>query len=241
MKYVIAFAVLGILLSWTAISHGGWWYVLLWCAVSFFGLSVGYAGIGSRVFCKTPDGRIPVWAKITHSPFMLYSAAMWHLVRLLSREEAYNSVSDDLIVGRRLLAGELPAGIVNVVDLTAEVEDPYEIRKTTHYVSLPILDGSVPTRQALRSTIRKLSRGMTFVHCAQGHGRTGLFALAVLAERDRIQSFDEGMSLIKQARPGISLNTTQEKFIKKYIAEHVTKSVAATRAPEAQRSPLTQE
>jgi protein-tyrosine phosphatase len=57
------------------------------------------------------------------------------------------------------------------------------------------------------------------VHCAQGHGRSGLFAIAFLAERNRIQSLDEGLALIKAARPGVGLNSTQVQFLRIYIVE----------------------
>ena len=43
-------------------------------------------------------------------------------------------------------------------------------------------------------------------------------ALAFLAERGRIRSYEEGISLIKAARPGVALNKTQERFIRDYIA-----------------------
>ena len=218
MKYSLTFALLGALTSYLAVSLGGWWYLLLWFAISFFTLSAGYAGVGPRVFSKQPDGTIPLWVKIIHFPFLLYSALVWHITRIVSRENPFDKVEADLIIGRRLRVKELPHGVVNYVDLTAEFEDPREIRHSTNYVSVPILDAGVPEPDALRSAISRLSPGMTFVHCAQGHGRTGLFTLVLLAERGRIQSFDEGMAVIKQARPGIGFNRTQDQFIRSYVA-----------------------
>ena len=184
-----------------------------------FALSAGYAGLGARIFCKQPDGIIPIWIKILHFPFMLYSYLIWHIARLTSRENAVDRVSANLYLGRRLLPGEVPEGVVNYVDLTAELEDPMSIRDSTNYIKLPILDGDVPGREALRTTLSHLCDEVTYVHCAQGHGRTGLFALAVLAERGIVSSFQEGMAMVKAARPGISLNKEQEDFIRGYIAE----------------------
>lgn len=206
-------------MCYLAVSLGGWSYLLLWFAISFFTLSAGYAGVGPRVFCKQSDGTIPLWVKIIHFPFLLYSAFVWHITQVLSRENPFDKVEDDLIIGRRLRDRELPHGIVNYVDLTAEFEDPKEIRQSTNYVSVPILDAGVPRPDALHSAISRLSPGITFVHCAQGHGRTALFTLALLAKRGRIQSFDEGMALIKQARPGIGFNRMQDQFIRSYVAE----------------------
>ena len=207
------------MVSYLAIILGSWWNLLHWLSLTFFAMSVGYAGFGARVFGKQSDGRLPVWSKIVHFPYLAFSQCVWQIARLLSRENPVDKVSDDLILGRRLYARELPAGISNYVDLTAEAEDPESIRKTEMYFTLPILDASVPSSDALHLAITRLKPGPTFVHCAQGHGRTGLFALALLAEHHQIQSFDDGMAIIKTVRPGVGLNKTQESFIKTYIAE----------------------
>jgi protein-tyrosine phosphatase len=224
MKYAITFAMLAALICYLAVSLGGWWYLLLWFAISFVALSAGYAGVGPRVFLKQPDGRIPRWVKIVHFPFFLYSKVVWYFTHILGHENPFDRLEEDLILGRRLHAGELPSGIVNYVDLTAEFEDPKEIREATNYVSLPILDASVPSPQELISALSRLREGTAYVHCAQGHGRTGLFALALLSTRGRVLSFEEGFSFLKGVRPGIGLNKTQETFIRRFIAEHGARS-----------------
>jgi hypothetical protein len=218
MKYSVTFFILGGLVSYLPITLGEWWHVLHWFSLSCFALSAGYAGLGARILGKRPDGCIPVWARFIHLPFLLYSGTVWQISCFLSRENPWDKVSDDLILGRRLRTKELPCGIVNYVDLTFEFEDPKTIRESKHYINLPILDAGVPMPDALHLAISKLKPGVTFVHCAQGHGRTGIFALALLYELGRIQSFDEGMAFIKNVRPGIGLNKTQERFIKKYLA-----------------------
>ncbi len=219
MKYSITFLMLGGLVSYLGIHLGGWWNALHWFSLSCVLLASGYAGLGPRVFGKRPDGRIPLWSRILHLPFMIYSEMMWHLVRLLSRENPTDAVSEDLVLGRRLLASELPPGISNYVDLTAETEDPATIRQSEAYLAFPILDAGVPDRQALKKTVSGLRPGRTFVHCAQGHGRTGLFALALLATRGQIESFEDGIKKLKAVRPGLDLNTKQEAFMRDYIGE----------------------
>lgn len=220
MKYSLTFALLGALVCYWAVSLGGLWHFLVWIAISFFTLSAGYAGIGPKIFCKRPDGTIPLWAKIIHLPFLIYSAIIWYCMLILSRENPFDKVGDNLILGRRLLANELPPNIVNYVDLTAEFEDPLDIRQSTNYISLPILDASVPSPQGLISALSRLRSGNTYVHCAQGHGRTSLFALALLSTQGSVRSFEDGFSLLKEVRPGIGLNNAQETFIRKFISEH---------------------
>lgn len=101
---------LAVLVSYLAISLGGWCHVLHWFSLSCFLLAAGYAGLGPRVFGKRPNGRIPIWSRIVHLPFMLYSEVVWHLVRILSRENPIDEVSEDLVLGRRLRASNyLPA------------------------------------------------------------------------------------------------------------------------------------
>jgi protein-tyrosine phosphatase len=219
MKYALTFALLGALVCYWAVSLSGWWYLLVWIAISFFILSAGYAGLGAKIFCKRSDGTIPLWVKIIHFPFLLYLSVVWTFIRMLSRENPFDKVGDDLILGRRLFTSELPHGIVNYVDLTTEFEDPKEIRETTNYVCLPILDASVPSSQGLISALSRLRAGTTYVHCAQGHGRTALFALALLWTQGGFRSFEDGFFFLKKVRPGIGLNKAQEAFIKKFIAE----------------------
>jgi len=177
----------------------------------------GHVWLGPRVIGKREDGTIPTWAKGLHLFFMLGYWAELEVTARLGRENSFDSVSDDLIIGRRLKTRELPSGIVNYVDLTGELEDPKSIRAMTNYISLPILDGGVPTTDELRSIIERLAPGTTYVHCTRGHGRTGLFTLALLVERGSIQSFNDGMATLRRGRPGMYLNAAQEKFIRCYI------------------------
>ena len=217
MKYTIAFLIIGGLVSALACSLGEWWHLLHWFSLSCFALSAGYAGLGARVFGKRSDGRIPIWSKITHLPYMIFAECVWQLVRVCSRENPTDAVTDELILGRRLRTSELSEDVANYVDLTAETEDPKAIRDRMGYIAFPILDASVPSPTALRSAISRLSPGRTFVHCAQGHGRTGLFAIALLADRRHIQSYEEGLAILKAVRPGVGLNKTQEAFARNYI------------------------
>lgn len=221
MKYPITFLMLGGLVSYLALQLGGWWHAMHWFSLSCFLLAAGYAWLGPQIFGKRSDGRIPIWSRLVHLPFMLCSEAVWHLVRVLSRENPIDEVLEDLVLGRRLRAAELPSDISNYVDLTAETEDPAVIRKSEAYLAFPILDAGVPDRHALKEVVSGLRPGKTFIHCAQGHGRTGLFALALLAERGKIASFEEGVQKLKAVRPGVGLNRSQEAFMREYLGEQI--------------------
>lgn len=142
---------------------------------------------------------------------------VWHLYRLTSREDAFNSIGDDLVVGRRLLPGEVPDEFDHYVDLTSEFEEPRSIREKEGYLCMPIMDAGVPTRLELEHAMARMAKGRTYIHCAQGHGRTGLFALALLYQRGRVANAEDGLKLLRQTRPAISLNRQQQRFIAEYM------------------------
>ena len=86
-------------------------------------------------------------------------------------------------------------------------------------MAFPILDAAAPEPQALRAAVSRLGRGPTFVHCAQGYGRTGLFALAILLSSGAVKDVQEGLSLLASARPAIRLNPDQFTCIEAYAKE----------------------
>jgi protein-tyrosine phosphatase len=120
------------------------------------------------------------------------------------------------VVGRRLLAHEVVGEFANYVDLTAEFSEPSAIRRNPGYMSVPILDGSAPDPAALDQAVSRLRPGRTFIHCAQGHGRTGLFALAMLLRSGRAGSADEGLRKLQAARPGVRLSKVQLRCIERF-------------------------
>lgn len=204
------------LLAGSALYPSVRWF-LIWSGISFCSVALGYAGVGPRVFGKTSSGQIPLALKILNLPYLAYTWLVWHLVRLLSREAAFNTIDDNLVIGRRLLASEAPEGFDHYVDLTAEFEEPAPIRARPCYRCLPILDASVPTIEELRGAVESSASGRTFVHCAQGHGRTGLFALALLLRRGRVQTIEEGVGLLRSLRPAVRLNREQVAFAHRYL------------------------
>lgn len=227
MRHAILFSVLGASLIAIALSNGGAWYLLLWLAVNFWCIAVGYAGAGAGILGKGPAGRIAFWAKVVYLPYFLFSSCVWHLGRLLIRESAYNEIAPGLLLGRRLLTHEVPAGIANYVDLTAEFEDSVTIRKGRNYICLPVLDASVPVPDKLKTALSQAREGSTYVHCAQGHGRSALFALLLLADRGIVHSCEDGLALLQKARPGIRLNSAQRVFVERYMKQDPKGTVAS--------------
>lgn len=217
MKYAITFGILSLtLIAGSTLCPSARWFIV-WAGISFGSVALGYAGVGPRVFGKKPSGRIPLALKILNFPYLAYTGFVWHMVRLLSREAPFNTINNNLVIGRRLLEREAPEGFDHYVDLTAEFEEPAFIRKRQGYRCLPILDASVPRVEDLISAVENTATGRAFVHCAQGHGRTGLFALALLLRRGNVQTIEEGVDLIRSLRPAVRLNREQIHFAHRYL------------------------
>lgn len=218
-RYGFLFLTLAAALSFLAIRTSGLTLLALWPALGFVIMSAGYQRLGAAVFGKRADGSMPVWAHILHGPFMLYSHVVLALLCQTRARRAFDAFDETLLLGRRPRTRELPAGIRNIVDLTAEIRDQAGVRGHAGYVCFPILDGGIPNAAELRRAVRRLRPGSTLIHCALGHGRTGMFALALLAERGRIRSLEEGLRLLQLARPGIGLNSSQARFMEAYLAD----------------------
>jgi protein-tyrosine phosphatase len=188
----------------------------LWPGGDFLLVGIAHAAGAHRILGKRPDGTLPCWSWLVFLPLLLYTSAVWHVIRLVSREPSQNAVTGELTVGRRLLPFELHQDFDNYVDLTAEFPEPAAIRRSNSYCCFPILDGASPTPDALAEAVDRLQPGKTFIHCAKGHGRTGLFALAVLLRLKKARTVEDGLRLLKAARPGISLSRAQRKCIEAF-------------------------
>lgn len=229
MKYAITLGIMSLaLFTGSEVYPNARWF-LIWAGISFGSVALGYAGIGPRVFGKNERGQIPLALKILNLPYLAYTWFVWHIVRLLSREAAFNTINDNLVIGRRLLAGEAPEGFDHYVDLTAEFEDPAAIRGRPGYRCLPILDASVPKVEDLRSVVESSVEGRAFVHCAQGHGRTGLFALALLLRRGSVQTIEDGVGLLRRLRPAVRLNREQVEFAHRYLKTNAEQAMDVNR------------
>ena len=207
---------LGVALVVLGILERGWFLIAVWLGGNFLVLGVAHSRGSHRVFGKRADGTLPLWSWLVFLPLLLYTTMVWHLIRLFSREPAHSVVTEQLVVGRRLLPSEFQGEFDNFVDLTAEFSEPSSIRHSPSYRSFPILDGGAPTPEALRAAVASLRPGRTVIHCAQGHGRTGLFALAVLLSSGIARNVEDGLQMLTKARPGIRLSKGQHRCIQAY-------------------------
>ncbi len=216
MSRRISILLVGLVLVVFGIVNGGWCLLLLWPGANFLALGIAHLKNASGIFGKQANGTLPFWSWLIFLPLLLYTILVWRIACLLSREPAQNMVTSDLVVGRRLYPSEVDGEFANYIDLTSEFSEPTAIRHLPAYQCFPILDGGIPRIEDLNNAINRLRPGRTFIHCAQGHGRTGLFAIAVLLKRGLIQNVDEGLEKLRASRPGIRLNKIQQEWIEKF-------------------------
>jgi protein-tyrosine phosphatase len=219
MSYAIMLGALGCGLMGLGAQRGWPGGVIVWLGADFLALSVAHAVGGHGLSGKRADGTIPWWSRVVFLPLTLVLETVWRVWRFGSREPAISRVNDWLAVGSRPRGGEGYEAFDIVVDLTAEFEDPSAIRRRTGYRAFPILDGSSPDEEALRRILRSLAGERIFVHCAQGHGRTGLVAAALLIERGTADSAEDAVRVLQQARPKIALNAGQWKCLRAYCGQ----------------------
>lgn len=213
MLFGVSLAALGVIVGAQAWSHGGWGWLLLWPGGALMVVGGAYLASYRGIFGKRPDGTLGALAVLALWPFLGLTWGTWHLVRIVSREPPIDVLSPWLRVGRRLLRHELPREIDHVVDLTAEFR---EIARARGYTCLRILDGGVPDRDELRRALDAVPRtGTTLVHCAQGHGRTALFAACLLIDREGREA-EAALALIGDARPGARMNRAQRRFVEEF-------------------------
>jgi hypothetical protein len=209
-------AVLGCLAafaSWRLGAPVGW--LLAWFALACLIVAAAYALNWPSVFAKTTKAPARLLHQFALLPYLAYTRFVWHLVRLLSSEAASNHLIEGVRIGRRLLRHEIPADIDLVVDLTAELP---KMASGATYLCLPILDAGVPDAASLVRAVTSVSSAKrVFIHSAQGHGRTALFAACVLIHRG--YSAQAAIDAVLVARPGARMNRVQLAFVADFATQ----------------------
>jgi len=192
-----------------------WGLVFAYPALSFLLVGLGYLGWGAWMLGKRGDGTRHWWGYLLGGPFLVFMRLGRELLwRANHREPVYDEVARGVYVGRWPRRAGLPEGVTMVVDLTSELTAAACIRDTPEqYVCLPTLDGSAPSGAALRALLDRLAdhEGALYVHCAAGHGRSAMFAAALLVRRGHAEDVTAAVALMKRARPKVRLVPTQAR------------------------------
>lgn len=207
---------LGVLVGLNSWIQGGEWvWIGLWLAANLIWLGIAYIRRDSAVFGKQADGSLSKSRTLLFLPWLLFTWSVWRLSLLLPEPKTHR-INEKLTIGRRLIGQERPTGIHTILDMTAEFPEPASVRNGMRYLCLPTLDASAPSPDALLATIHGIKpEEHVFIHCAQGHGRTGLAAIALLLHRGVVGEIEEGLVQLRNIRPGISLSSAQRSCLEK--------------------------
>lgn len=220
MNYAAMLSILGACVVALGILQGGWALLSIWLGANFVMLGLAHHYDWVRVFGKRSDGSLAWWSWVLFLPLQLLTHGVWHLRRLVDWNSKFDEVTPDLVLGRRLLSFEsrslLTTSIVNYVDLTSEFQEPRSIRQNPAYVSVPMLDGSELDCDTLAAAIEKLRPGRTYIHCAQGRGRTAVFAIALVLARGEATTVKEALAMLRVARPKVRLNCSQRACVNEF-------------------------
>ena len=221
MLYALVFLALAAQLATFAILLGGWGYLLAWPACSFLTVALGYFGLGPRVFGKQPNGTRHPTAFALLLPYLAFASAVWWMACRLSREPIRHEVTPKLFLGRRAAFHELPPGCELVIDLTCEFVNEAAVRRSPGYVCLPTLDAGLPDPERFRACAEQAATrtGVVFVHCAQGHGRSGLFVAAVLLARGLATDPKDAVKKVRAVRRGVRMKPHQMRFLEAFARD----------------------
>lgn len=211
MKYFLIFIMLTSLLVFYAFNDHQWF--LFYPALSFGLVSFAYLTNSVRIFGKRKDGKIGIISKIVLFPYLVYAWLIWHVVDILRREQTYDRLTPDLFIGRR--TRDVPDNVRSVVDLTCEFEEYDNLVKEKSYFSFPILDACPPHKidfKEVLDTIAGLPKPI-YIHCAEGHGRTGTVAAGLLLYEQNAKTTDEAINLIYSVRPKAKLGKSQYEYL----------------------------
>jgi protein-tyrosine phosphatase len=103
---------------------------------------------------------------------------------------------------------------------------------------LPVLDGTAPSEEELRSAAAwvaaAVAEGPVYVHCALGHGRSACVVIAYLLSVGAVGCVAEGVQRLRSLRPGVRLQPPQLRLLRRFEpppARQDTDLVAAADRP----------
>jgi predicted protein tyrosine phosphatase len=184
-----------------------WGLFLLWPAAALAIVAGAYFGIGPGVYRKA-GGRLPLSTRFVLAPVLLGQHLSLAYYRRHCR--AWDEVAPGVLIGRTLseaeAAGAVRQGVTAVLDLTAEFTEAKAFRATRYY-NLPLLDLTAPRQEQLHEAVAFLAgeaaEGTVYLHCKIGYSRSAAVAAAYLLSVREIDTAEEAVDRLRQARPSI--------------------------------------
>ena len=82
-----------------------------------------------------------------------------------------------------------------------------------------MLDAESLSPTLMAQAVREISAAPrpVYIHCAAGHGRTGLIASLLLVAEGEVSESDEALQRVKNSRPLVSLNRRQRSVLEETV------------------------
>ncbi|NWK79238.1 phosphatase PAP2/dual specificity phosphatase family protein [Aquitalea sp. LB_tupeE] len=206
------YALGGLALTLAAIWLGGWYWLLLWPALSLIVLAVGYGCHDARVWQKVA-GRHRLPARCLFLPLTLFMRQIH--TRLLRGHSHASLITDDVWIGPAIAARE--TCFRSVLDLAAEY--CRQAHPAAHYVDLPLLDLVLPDRAGMHhavaqlETLRHSHPGPVLVHCALGMSRSAAVIMVWLVMTGRCSDLAQAKEILQARGRKIVLSPQQWRWI----------------------------
>jgi protein-tyrosine phosphatase len=199
------------------------WIVLLWPALNLLLLGASYLCNGKwgvwLLGKSKSTGVVSLPALVFFFPYLLGMYSFWYLKHMCLGEQVCNQVAAGIWVGRfplNILSNDsrFDNRLTHVVDLTCE----FPSRRAFHgniqtYLCAPSLDRLLADPRTLLDCAKKVlndSDSCTYVHCANGHGRSGLFAGMLLVMRGECKDLDAAKIFMRKKRSVINWQPHQQ-------------------------------
>jgi protein-tyrosine phosphatase len=195
--------------------------LLGWPAISLAIVAGGYLGLGPGVFRKK-NGQLDLTVRLLLGPYLLGL----YIRRLTEWPRGYtdDQIMPGLRLGRTVNHAEavilIESGVTSVLDLTCEHNEAEPLRRLD-YQNIQMLDLVLPDplliHQAVTFVVDRMQRGVVYLHCALGHGRSAIVAAACLLARDRNLGIDSACDVVRTARPGAKLRPRERTLLAQYL------------------------
>lgn len=183
-------------------------------------LSTAYQANDYSAIGKIDSGEQLWYGKLSFIPYLIPLWIRQFIITRCTKEPAYNELLPGVFIGRRLFkASQLPEGCATIVDLAAEFPEAKSIRSMSGYKSFPILEASIRSKEELSEFIATLPERGIYIHCGQGHGRTGFFTAAFLLERGYAKTIEEAEAMLVAARPRLKLRKSGKTALSSYYSD----------------------
>ncbi|AMV30349.1 hypothetical protein VT84_38510 [Gemmata sp. SH-PL17] len=228
IAYGFVFTVLASVAALVAISAPSWPLrgAGIACVFSFLLVAVAYFGAGPRLLFKRTDGRRVAWVWGVHWPYFALTAFSYWLAVLFGRESAFVCVAPNVYLGRRLTRFEANQTRVNwhaVLDLVAEMPEPWPLRSLGNYRSLLVLDATAMSLAQLRDSVAWVAQfaaiGPVYVHCALGHSRSATVVAAYLLAAGLAPDVRTALRTLRELRPGVRPSRAQRQLLDRFAEE----------------------